>query len=199
MDVDPDRELVRGLLSDDPATRRRALGDLYDRHHERVFRTAYKVLGSTTDAADLTQEVFLHMARRIRGFRGDASLTSWVYRVTVNLAIDARRTRARRPARSLTPAPGETTTEPEARTRPGTSGPPSDPVDSSLQHERDEKVRRALDRLSPKLRAVVVLRYFENLSYEELADVLDTSIGTVKSRLNRAHAALERLLAPTAR
>jgi RNA polymerase sigma-70 factor, ECF subfamily len=197
MDVDPDRALVEGLLADDPAVRRRALGDLYDRHHERVFRTAYRVLGSSADAADLAQEVFLHLAKRIRGFRFDSSLTSWVYRVTVNLAIDARRRRARRPVRPLTSGPADAPLEVSAEPRPGTAGPPVDPAEHTLQAERDRKVREALDRLSPKLRAVVVLRYFENLSYEELADVLDTSIGTIKSRLNRAHAALERLLRPS--
>ena len=193
MDHDPDDELVRALSSDDAPTRRRALGDLYERHHGRVFSIAYRVLGSSSDAADVAQEVFLHLADRIRGFRGDSSLTSWVYRVTVNHAIDARRRQARRPARPLSAAPDEAESEP-ADKRPGTSAPPEDPAEAALRAEREERVRSALDSLSPKLRAVVVLRYFENLSYEDLADVLQTSIGTVKSRLNRAHTALERIL-----
>jgi RNA polymerase sigma-70 factor (ECF subfamily) len=190
MDVDPDRALVAGLLSGDAAVRRRALGDLYERHKDRVFNTAYRVLGSHADAADLTQEVFLQIADRIRGFRGDASLTSWVYRMTVNLAIDVRRRRARRPAHGIG---GEGDFE-VAENRPGTSPPPEDPAAAVARREGDRRVREALDRLSPKLRAVVVLRYFENLSYEDLAEVLGTSMGTVKSRLNRAHAALEGLL-----
>src|SRR5262245_17334877 len=193
MDHDPDDELVRALTSDDPDSRRRALGDLYDRHHGRVFSIAYRVLGSSADAADLTQEVFLHLTDRIRGFRGDSSLTSWVYRVTVNLAIDARRRQARRPARTLSASSEDSESEPTSG-RPGTAAPPEDPAAAALRAEREERVRRALDELSPKLRAVVILRYFENLSYDDLADVLQTSIGTVKSRLNRAHAALERVL-----
>jgi RNA polymerase sigma-70 factor (ECF subfamily) len=194
MDLDPDLDLVRGLSSPDPAQRRQALADLYDRHHDRVFRTAYKVLGSTADAADATQEVFLHLSDRIKGFRGDASLTSWIYRITINTAIDARRRQIRRPLRSLSGATGDGEADVTAA-RPGTAGRAEDPADASQRAEREARVRAALDRLSPKLRAVAMLRYFENLSYDELAEVLDTSVGTVKSRLNRAHAALERLLA----
>ena len=193
MDADPDRALVEDLASDDAVVRRRALGALYDRHKDRVFNTAYRVLGSHADAADLTQEVFLQIADRIRGFRGDASLTSWVYRITVNLAIDYRRRRARRPARGLSADGGEGDVEVTER-RPGTAPPPEDPAAAASRGEEDRRVREALERLSPKLRAVVVLRYFENLSYEELAEVLGTSMGTVKSRLNRAHAALEGIL-----
>jgi RNA polymerase sigma-70 factor (ECF subfamily) len=193
MDVDPDRALVADLSSSDSALRRRALGELYDRHKDRVFNTAYRVLGSHADAADLTQEVFLQIADRIAGFRGDASLTSWVYRVTVNLAIDYRRRRARRPARGLGGEGGEGDLD-VAEGRPGTAPPPEDPGAAAARAEGDRRVRDALARLSPKLRAVVVLRYFENLSYEDLAEVLGTSMGTVKSRLNRAHAALEAIL-----
>lgn len=187
MDLDPDLDLVRGLGSSDPEARREALGALYDRHHERVFRTAYKVLGSAADAADVTQEVFLNLAHRIKSFRGDASLMSWIYRITVNTAIDARRRQARRPARSLTTGEGEAETEP---VQPGVE----DPLERAAREEREAEVRAALDRLSPKLRAVAVLRYLEGLSYEQLAEVLGTSVGTVKSRLSRAHAALSRLL-----
>lgn len=192
---DPDRALVRDLASDDAAVRRRALGDLFDRHHTRVFNTAYRVLGSATDAQDLTQEVFLQIADRIKGFRGDSSLTSWVYRMTVNLAIDARRRRARRPAVGLGASsdPDGDVREP-SESRPGVGSPTADPAERALALEREAQVREALASLSPKLRAVVVLRYFENLSYEDLAEVLQTSIGTVKSRLNRAHGALERIL-----
>jgi RNA polymerase sigma-70 factor (ECF subfamily) len=196
---DPDRTLVRDLASEDAATRRRALGDLFDRHQTRVYNIAYRVLGSSTDAQDIAQEVFLQIADRIKGFRGDSSLTSWVYRMTVNLAIDARRRKARRAAVGLggaAGADGEPLDPSEAR--PGVAGTPVDPEAAALGLEREEQVRRALDRLSPKLKAVVVLRYFENLSYEEVADVLEASIGTVKSRLNRAHAALERILGPKA-
>jgi RNA polymerase sigma-70 factor (ECF subfamily) len=196
VEPDPDRALVRDLASDDAAVRRRALADLYARHQTRVFNVAYRVLGSHADAQDVAQDVFLHVADRIRSFRGDASLTSWVYRVTVNLSIDRRRREARR---AVPRAMGESDGEGEVGSpRPGVAGAPPDPASEAQRAEGERRVRAALERLSPKLRAVVVLRYFENLSYEELAEVLQMSIGTVKSRLNRAHAALERILAPYA-
>ncbi len=190
-ELDPDRALVRDLMSGDPAARRTALGELYDRHHQRVFHIAYRVLGNASDAQDVAQEVFLHLADRVKSFRGDASLSSWVYRVTVNLSIDARRRGARRPALLLGQAEDS---EGEGHARAGIAGPAPEPGESAEQAERDARVRAALDRLSPKLRAVVILRYFESLSYEDLAEVLQCSMGTVKSRLNRAHAALERIL-----
>jgi RNA polymerase sigma-70 factor (ECF subfamily) len=200
MDLDPDRALVRALSSDDPNERRRALSELYDRHQQRVYNTAYRVLGSAADAQDVSQEVFLHVADRIRSFRGDSSLTSWVYRVTVNMAIDARRRAKRRaPPRSGARAGEDGADLESASARPGLAEPEGNPEESAARAETERKVHAALDRLSPKLRAVVVLRYFENLSYEDLADVLQTSIGTVKSRLNRAHAALEGILGPLAR
>ena len=198
MDLDPDRALIRDLSSEDPAVKRRALGDLFERHHARVFNTAYRVLGNASDAQDVSQDVFLHVADRIKSFRGDASLTSWVYRVTVNLAIDARRRASRRPALRTGVGEGEGRDVDSSSTRPGVAEPAADPVAAAQRTEAERRVHQALDRLSPKLRAVVVLRYFENLSYEELAEVLETGIGTVKSRLNRAHAALEGLLGPAA-
>jgi RNA polymerase sigma-70 factor (ECF subfamily) len=194
-DLDPDRELVRDLASGDAAVRRRALGDLFERHQGRVYNVAYRVLGSSSDAADVAQEVFLQIADRIKSFRGDSSLTSWVYRMTVNLAIDARRRSMRRPSGRIGAGAGEER-EVETQGRPGVASPPGDPLEVAQAAERERRVHEALDRLSPKLRSIVVLRYFENLSYEELAEVLQASIGTVKSRLNRAHAALEDLLGP---
>jgi RNA polymerase sigma-70 factor (ECF subfamily) len=194
MDLDPDRILVRDLGSDDPATRRRALAELFERHQARVFNTAYRVLGSTADAQDVTQDVFLHVADRIGSFRGDSSLTSWVYRVTVNLAIDARRRASRRP--SAKGGEEESVDLESGNGRRVVSERDDDPVSSAERSEAEDRVHLALEKLSTKLRAVVVLRYFENLSYEDIADVMQTSIGTVKSRLNRAHAALETFLGP---
>ena len=95
---DPDLELVRDLAGEDVDRQRRALGLLYERYSRRIFNVAYRVLGDWDAAQDVTQEVFLHLSRRIATFRGDAGLTSWLYRITVNRAIDARRREKRRPA-----------------------------------------------------------------------------------------------------
>jgi RNA polymerase sigma-70 factor (ECF subfamily) len=191
MEHDPDRDLVRDLGSADPARRRRALGELYVRHAGAVFHVAWRVSGDWTAAEDVTQEVFLGLPARVAGFRGDASLASWLYRIAINRAIDARRRDGRRPALRLGVIPDEALqgARPPLGERPT---PPEPPETSPAERE----VRAALAALSPKLRAIAVLRYVEGLSYEQLAEVLGCSIGTVKSRLNRAHAALLRRLGP---
>src|SRR5687767_8698934 len=101
MEVDPDRDLVRDLASPDPERRRRALGVLYERHRRGVFNVSWRVLGDWSGAQDVVQEVFLHLADGVGTWRGDCALSSWLYRVAVNRAIDARRRRARHPAREL--------------------------------------------------------------------------------------------------
>lgn len=187
-----DLELVRDLGSDDPNAQRRALGALFERHHRRVFHVAYRVLGDWSRAHDVTQDVFLHLTKRIHTYRGEASLASWIYRVTVNRAIDSRRREARRPAWRLGDA-GPDLPDPKARSEEEV------PVRGEEMDRATTagRVQEALGRLSPKLRAILVLRYLEGLSYDELASVLDCSMGTVKSRLSRAHEAMERALGGT--
>lgn len=192
MGADPDRELVRILAEGEPEARREALTQLYRRHHQRVVNVAYRVLGRWQSAEDVAQEVFVHLARGARGFRGDASFRSWIYRVTVNRAIDSRRRDLRRPAVRLP----ETPLAPETASKVGPTPPPA-PGTPLVEGEKAKRVQRALEQLSPKLRAVATLRYLEGLSYEELSEVLDCSMGTIKSRLSRAHDALGRLLGPS--
>lgn len=189
MGGDDDRELVRLLVDGDADERHQALSTLFERHHQRVVTVAYRVLGNWQAAEDVAQEVFLHLSRGARGFRGDASFRSWIYRVAVNRAIDRRRREARRPAVRLPDGPVIPGDEPKL----GPTPPPA-PGTPLVEGEQAQRVQRALSRLSPKLRAVAVLRYVEGLSYEELSQVLDCSMGTIKSRLNRAHAALAREL-----
>jgi len=191
MDLDPDLELVRALADGDPETQQRALTDLYVRHQRRVMSVAYRVLGNWSEAEDVAQEVFLNLSRSVRSFRGDASFRSWIYRIAVNRAIDSRRRDARRPTSRLP----DTTAGMELNLPSGRSGTIA-PDEGVRRDEHAEQVQQALGRLSPKLRAVAVLRYVEGLSYEDLAEVLNCSIGTIKSRLNRAHTALARELGP---
>jgi len=126
-------------------------------------------------ATDLAQEVFVKAYEELTGFRGESSFSTWLYRIAANHAINkageiGRRTRLN---------------EKFARERPDAAEPAG---------ALDERVQRALGELSVKLRAVVVLRYLEGLSYEEIAETLDLSVGTVKSRLFLAHENLRPLL-----
>jgi RNA polymerase sigma-70 factor (ECF subfamily) len=191
MDQDPDLDLVRVLRAGTRAERQAALAGLYDRHGRRVFNVAWRVLGDPAAAEDVAQEIFLGLERSVRSFRSDASFVSWVYRITVNRAIDVQRRDARRPATRM----GEMPAGLEESGLPGRSAP-GDPVGEAERSEVAARVQAALLRLSPKLRAIAVLRYVEGLSYEDLAEVLACSMGTVKSRLSRAHAALAAELGP---
>jgi len=191
MDPDPDRDLVQALQTGDAEARHAALGELYDRHQRRVLNVALRVLGDWGSAQDVSQDVFINLERRVRTFRRDASFVSWIYRITVNRAIDHRRRMARRPAARM----GDIPVGLETSGLPGRSGATA-PDEPLTKGEVAERVQAALLRLSPKLRAIAVLRYVEGLSYEQLAESLDCSIGTVKSRLNRAHTALQRDLGP---
>lgn len=185
MASDPEAGLVRALTSGDAEQRRQALGELYDRHAEGVLNVVWRLTGDWATAEDVTQEVFLALPGRIASFRGESALAAWLYRVAVNRAIDLRRHGARRPAARLSqvrdeelvgahPPQGAEAAEPEVTE--------SDP--------RARAVQAALLGLSPKLRAIAVLRYVEGLSYEQLAEVLGVRLGTIKSRLSRAHDAL---------
>jgi len=183
---EPDRDWIRLALSPDAAIRDQAFEALYRRHGERVYRLARRLAGQDADARDIVQEAFLRVFKRVARFRREAAFASWLYRVTVNVAIDRHRQRARRPAAPLdaTPALEPTTDEGEG------------PVARALSNEQRDEVRRAMLELSPKLSTVVLLRYVEGLSYDEIASAVGLSIGTVKSRLNRAHRLLERRLGP---
>jgi len=144
---------------------------LFQRYAPRVYRTALRITGDAAEADDATQEVFLRVHDQLHRFEERSSFSTWIYRVTVNLAIDRTRTKARRPGS----IDGVDAQAPDSATAPAERG------------DLERAVIAALSGLSEKLRTALVLRYLEDLSYEEIADVLECSIGTVKSRLARAH------------
>ncbi len=166
-DTTGDQELVRRAAAGD----REAFAVLFQRYAPRVYRTALRITGDPGEADDATQEVFLRLHDQLHRFEERSSFSTWIYRVTVNMAIDRTRASARRPASiEGVDAPGS-----------GRAG------DSAERGDLERAVLGALSGLSEKLRTVLVLRYLEELSYEEIADVLECSSGTVKSRLARAH------------
>lgn len=167
--------------------------ELYERFKDRVYNVCFRITGNASDALDASQETFGTLHRKIGNFRFQSRFSSWVYRIAVNASIDLKRRSQHRKLASLEGG------------MDGESGDsafdPSDdrvemPVQSASRHELEQEVQRAIDSLSPKLRAITVLRYIENLSYEEIAETLQISLGTVKSRLARAHQGLDRQLAP---
>lgn len=174
-----DRQLVALAQNGDPE----AFAQLVRHYQKMVYNLALGKTGSHHDAEEVTQTAFLKAWQSIRSFQGKAAFSSWLYRLTVNAAIDLLRQR-RAPALSL----DDPDLPPLADEDPG-------PEEASLAAERRRLLWQAIDRLPEAQRAPLVLREMEGLSYREIAQVLDLEEGTVKSRLARARLLLRRLLA----
>lgn len=168
-----------------------AFDALIQRFHAPVFRLLCQMLGNSADAADTTQEVFLKAFRGIRGFRRGSSLKTWLYRIAIREALNRRRWWRRHQSRESSYDDTETR---GSETLMAADEP--SPYDRCAARETREAVHRALARLPEAFRSAVVLRDIEDLSYEEVADVLEISIGTVKSRILRGRRALRELLEP---
>lgn len=157
---------------------------LFEAYKDKVFSIAvYSSGGDRTLAEDVTQQIFLKLFTAIRQFRGDSEFTTWLYRLVVNACLDERRRRRRW-------LPWET----------GTTVAMNNVSDKKPQErlyarlEVTEAVRVAIGELKPKFRLPILLKYVEGLSYEEIADVMGCSKGTVASRLNRGHSQLAKRL-----
>jgi RNA polymerase sigma-70 factor (ECF subfamily) len=163
---------------------REAQRALYDAYKDRVYSIAFYYLhGDDAGAADVTQQVFLKLMNGISTYRGGANFSTWLYRIVVNACVD--HTRRRRTGH---------TTEPAVLT--AIADPARSHEDLFAQREIAESVRLAIASLPPKLRLTVLLRYVEGLAYTEMAATLGCSMGTVASRLSRAHRLLAQRLAP---
>jgi RNA polymerase sigma-70 factor, ECF subfamily len=163
---------------------------LIQRYQQPVYNLVYRLVNDPSDTADVVQEVFLKIFRNIRSFRGNSSLKTWVYRIAVNEAYNHRRWFSRHHRQEIGLAQEE-----NARVYEKTFADPGrTPYDLTLDHETRALVEEALAKLNPNFRAAVVLRDIEDLSYEEIADVLDVSLGTVKSRILRGREALRKIL-----
>lgn len=161
---------------------RDAFRALFEAYRSKVYSIALRFSGDEAAAMDIAQDTFVKLFSCIGEFRGESSFDTWIYRLVVNSCLDHRRRGWR-----LMPLLDELAASLRA--------PASSSLDDLLRSERGERVRAAIDRLPPDLRIVVVLRYTEGLSYDEIADVLGCAVGTIASRLNRAHKKLERWLA----
>lgn len=196
-----DVELARRLGSRDRAQREQAFATLFARHRQRAFDLAWRVLGDASLAADAVQEAFLTVYQKGPRFEARAQFSSWLHRIVLNRSIDLRRKQRRHRLFALDDARETARAEPRSaptRAATGSTGPTSPrptPEADAISAERSAMLAAAIDRLSPKLAAVILLRYPQGLSYEEIGEILGLPPGTVRSRLNRAHAALREILA----
>ena len=175
VEPDGDADILEGCRRSDPHAQRRA----FDRYRDRVYSIALRFLkGDDAAAQDVTQEVFVKMFRAAPTFRAEARLSTWIHRIAANACVDELRRRRRLLFFGDLPDAIHPTTSPD-----GAAGAPH------------PEVLAAVHRLPPKMRITVMLRYFEDLSYDDIARALDCTTGTIASRLHRAHAILARELA----
>jgi RNA polymerase sigma-70 factor (ECF subfamily) len=177
--VQPDRDdqtLVAACLAGDNA----AFAEIVERHRRTVYQVCFRFANNHEDASDLAQETFVRAWKGLRNFKGQAALSTWLYRIAVNVSLNRLGTEkldleSIKPDRLLdtnTPAPG----------------------DNLLQQERARAVRRAVNALPEKQRATLILRAYHDLSHREIADILGSSVGAVKANFFHALANLKKIL-----
>jgi RNA polymerase sigma-70 factor (ECF subfamily) len=188
-ELDPEeRALLSGLCSGEET----AYELLIERFERPVFNLVSRLTDNRADSPDVVQEVFLKVFRNVGSFRGDSSLKTWIYRIAVNEARNHRRWfgRHRKQEVGLETGLGRAHGGAQWLTDPGRS-----PLEQTLDHETQAVIEAALGELNPNFRAALVLREVEGLSYEEIAEILEISLGTVKSRILRGREALRGRLA----
>jgi len=174
-------QLLERCRRGDPEAQR----ELWLTYKDRVYSIAlYFFHGDTALAEDVTQDVFIKVLGSLDRFAGRADLSTWLYRIVANACMDEQRRRRRW---SFLGELGDAL--PTAWSEPRPSA-----IEGLVSDERAKMIRDAIGALSPKLRIAVLMRYFDDLSYEQMADALECSMGTVASRLSRAHADLARRL-----
>lgn len=168
-------------------------------YHQPVYSLVYRIVNDPTDAADTTQEVFIKVFRGIKRFHGQASLKTWIYRIAIHEASNQRRWWFRHKRREYSI---ESRTDPQADEGLRLQDTLVDKNDSPFDHVVHEEVRAVVEaelkQVQEPYRTTLVLRDIEGLSYEEIAQVLEVSLGTVKSRLIRGREALRKRLLPYA-
>ena len=160
------------------AGRTEAFGVLVQRYQDRLYPTMLRLTGDAEDALDLLQDAFLRAFEKLDRFHGDSAFYTWVYRIAVNLALSGRRRR-----RVIARSRGGTPCDPAELADDLDQTDPTRPLE---RRERDDLIQEALDSLAPDHRAVVVMKEFDGLRYEEIAAILAIPVGTVRSRLHRA-------------
>ncbi len=171
-----DRALVAACVAGTPG----AFDLIVERHRRAVYHLCYRFLNSHEDAADVAQDVFLRAYRALASFKGEASLRTWLYRIGVNASLN--RLAANPPAG-----------EPLDAHAPLADRSP-DPAAQLLRDERARQVRKAIARLPPRQRATLILRVYQELSHNEIASIVGSSVGAVKANFFHALRNLKRIL-----
>lgn len=188
------------LLAELKAGSEEAFALLIAQYHQPLYSLIARSINDPADAADITQDVFLKVFRSIRSFQGDSSLRTWLYRIALHEASNQRRWWSRHKRQELTiDTPAASADDDDA---PSLASLLADrrhsPYDHAVQAELRARVEDALRQIPESYRTVVVLREIEGFAYDEIAEILQINLGTVKSRLTRGRNALRALLESTA-
>jgi RNA polymerase sigma-70 factor, ECF subfamily len=171
-----DSTLVRLCL----AGERNAFDVIVERHRRQVYQLCYRYIGNHEDASDLAQDAFVRAFKGLKGFKGESSLATWLYRITVNACLN----------RLALKTPRSEPLEPGDRIDVRAEAPET----ALLRSERAEEVRAAIKQLPPKQRATLILRTYHELPHDEIARILGSSVGAAKANLFHALANLKKLL-----
>lgn len=187
-----DCTLLQGLRTGEES----AYETLIHRFEQPIFNVVSRLLDDPADAADVVQEVFLKVFRNVVAFRGESSIKTWIYRIAVNEARNQRRwfSRHRRQEVNLE-AEEQDLYQGQRGYQNWLPDPGRSPYELTLDRETQALIEGALAEVNPKFRAALVLREIEGLSYEEVGEILEISLGTVKSRILRGREALKKQLA----
>ena len=184
-----DKDLIRAVQDGDET----AFAILVQRYEKTVYHTAFLVTGNAEDAADLSQDIFLRLWNGLKNFRGEAKFFTWLVSVAKNTSADWIRKKKRR-IRTVSLTQDEDEDTPPAFAEPEDPDPDVNPALAAEKRERQEAVRAAVASLGEEHRIVIQLRDMEGMSYEDIADRLGISIGTVKSRISRARVQVRKIL-----
>jgi RNA polymerase sigma-70 factor (ECF subfamily) len=171
-----DRTLVQAFLGG----RREAFDVIVLRHRRQVYQVCFRFVNNHEDASDLTQDVFVRAFKGLRNFKGDSALGTWLYRVGVNACLNRA-------------ALKKTDIEP-LEAAPRIDDRAANPLEEVLRGERATAVRAAIEQLPPKQRATLILRVYQELSHQEIAEILGSTVGAVKANFFHALGNLKRIL-----
>ena len=181
-----DEELVKLAIGDDV----QAFGEIVRRWERKIFALCFGMLGSEDDARDAAQEAFVAAYRNLKGFRGEAKVSSWLHRIAVNQCLTMKR-------RQKTRAEDHFDEDDDRRDDVFVASPLGSPARVTEQAERMTLVRQAVGALPSDLRQVVVMKEFEEMTFQEISETLDLPLSTVKSRLYTAFKQLRMKLEAT--
>lgn len=180
-----ERQVIRRVLDGD----QEAFAELVTAYEKQVYNLCLRMCGNPEDARDLSQEAFVKAWRGLQFYQFEAAFSTWLYRLTSNVCIDFLRRKKREP-QTMPPLQNENGEDVE----PEVADSHPDPEEQLLHRERQSQIAWAMGQLEPEFRQALTLRVIQELSYEQIAEIMELKAGTVKSRIARARWKLKKIL-----